>query len=1111
MAVRKANSNPGSSSPVNARLSVIFVYIIISLFILLFPFVQTSAQKAPEYDEISIFMDIPLIGGSEINAVIKGQELFLPVTDLFDFLKIRNTPSPGLESVSGFFISQEATYVISQKQNQIRYQDMIYNLEPGDLIRTESNLFLKASYFGKVFGIECIFNFRSLSVTIKSKLELPLIREMRQEEMRKNLTRLKGNVIADTTIGLSHPLFKFGMADWSVIASEEVNGRSSTSLNLDLGSIIAGGETNANIYYNSSGPFSEKQQYYQWRYVNNDFKAVRQVMVGKIATNAIASIYDPVVGIQITNTPTTYRRSFGSYTLSDKTEPGWIVELYVNNVLVDYVKADASGFFTFQVPLVYGNSVVKLKFYGPWGEERTREQNISIPFNFLPKNTMEYTVSGGFVEDSLGSRYSRANINYGVSRSITLGGGMEYLSSIKSNPAMPYINTSLRVTNNLLINGEYTYGVRAKGTLTYRMPSNLQLDLYYTWYDKNQKAINYNYCEERKAVLSIPLILGKFSSYQRVSVYQVVLPSSKYTTGEWLFSGSIFGVNTNLTTSALFVDQNKPYIYSNLSLAVRLPANFILMPQAQYSYTQNRIISAKLAAEKHLLKHAYLNLSYENIFSSNIKMAELGFRYDFSFAQTGASVSQSDQKTTFIQYASGSIINDRKTRYLGTDNRNNVGKGGITIVPFLDLNANGKRDPGEPKAYGLNLHINGGRVEKSDRDTTIRILNLEPYTTYFIELDPNSFGNVSWKLQKPTLNVAVDPNILKLIEIPVSVVGEATGKVVLDKDGEKKGLGRIVISFFKTNLKPAGKTISEDDGYFSYLGLAPGNYTVRIDSGQLKKLRMTSEPDSLTFNIKAGIDGDIVDGLNFLLKMKHIDTTTNVTQSPKKSVVKKDTTFMIVHEVTQELETITEDSYAIQLGAFRNKSNAEAMRRKLQKLFTEKVDIIVEDNFYKVRINDIKERKEVDADIAILQKNGVNELWVISLKAKKQQWVIREKQHTVTKITENVTENPVIASTPEMLIEAFRILSNTIALRQVDTTSLDKKLNVVNDEGFYKVSVAGVPKLDETVLQVMKKHEPYIGKMEFKNKWSMPVVKLPVEEPAVTRPEVRYRKLSIGE
>ena len=41
---------------------------------------------------------------------------------------------------------------------------------------------------------------------------------------------------------------------------------------------------------------------------------------------------------------------------------------------------------------------------------------------------------------------------------------------------------------------------------------------------------------------------------------------------------------------------------------------------------------------------------------------------------------------------------------------------------------------------------------------------------------------------------------------------------------------------------------------------------------------------------------------------------------------------MIIHEVTQELVTISEDSWAIQLGAFQVKTNAEAYRKKIEKI-----------------------------------------------------------------------------------------------------------------------------------------------------------------------------------
>ena len=200
-------------------------------------------------------------------------------------------------------------------------------------------------------------------------------------------------------------------ADWSVNNNQTIGGRTDTRLNLDLGTVIAGGGSQYPVLnYNNNTSFEEKQQQYLWRFVNNDRPVLRQVMAGKISSQVTSSIFNPIVGIQLTNTPTTYRRSFGTYTISDITDPYWVVELYVNNVLVDYMKADASGFYKFEVPLVYGNSAVKLKFYGPWGEERVKEQNISIPFNFLPPKELEYTLSAGIVEDTLSSRFSRASI-----------------------------------------------------------------------------------------------------------------------------------------------------------------------------------------------------------------------------------------------------------------------------------------------------------------------------------------------------------------------------------------------------------------------------------------------------------------------------------------------------------------------------------------------------------------------------------------------------------------------------------------------------------------------------------------------------------------------------
>ncbi len=890
---------------------------------------------------------------------------------------------------------------------QIQFGDKTFNLEPGDLIRTESNLYLKSPLFATVFGLDCIFDFRTLSVRVETELDLPLIREMRQEEMRKNLSIIKGDVEADTLIGRRYPMFKFGMADWSAIATEEINGDAEARLNLTLGAMIAGGEATASLNYDSKIPFTEKQQYYLWRYVNNDLNYLRQVKAGKIFTNSVASIYDPVVGVQITNTPSSFRRSFGSYPLSDKTEPGWIVELYVNNVLVDYVKADASGFFTFQVPIVYGNTMVKLKFYSPWGEERTREQNINIPFNFLPVNTLEYNISAGIVEDSEFSKFTRASLNYGLSRRITIGTGVEYLSSISTKPFMPFFNGSLRITNNLLLTGEYVYGVKTGGALTYRLPSNLQFDLKYIYYEEDQEAINFNYRQERKAVVSLPLRIKNFNSYNRFTLNQLILPTSTYTTGEWLFSSSFLGVNTNLTTYAIFAGQSEPYVYSNLSLAFRLPWRIVLMPQVQYAYTRNMFLTAKIKIEKPLFNRAFLNVSFERDFRTRMFMAELGFRYNFSFAQTGLSARNSNRETTLVQYARGSLITDGKSKYIKAENRPNVGRGGVLIKPFLDFNSNGKRDPGENGAPGLNVRANGGRVDKSENDTVIAILGLEPYTTCFIELDPNSFYSIAWRLPFKTLSVVVDPNIMKSVDIPISIAGEASGFVTMDRDGEEQGQGRIIVNYFNDRSEIVASTLTEDDGYYSYFGLAPGKYFTRVDTAQLSRLGMICNPDSVGFSIEALIDGDLVDGLDFMLSMIAPDTAVE-----DFAKTRMDTSYIVVHELVEELMTISEDSWAIQLGAFKEKRYATRFQKKLREELGKDVEIVMEDGFYKTRILEIKEREEVDAIIARLHETGHNVFWVIHLKAMQQLVLLKEVTDTVTQVVEVVIEEPA----PEVIV-----------------------------------------------------------------------------------------------
>lgn len=833
------------------------------LLVILSKYTPVFAQE-PEYEEILVSLNIQGMGTIEVPAVIDDQTIYLPVLDIFDYLKIKNEPSQNFDSVAGFFIAQENTYLIDRINQKILFKGVETKLKENDLVKTETGLYLKSQYFGEVFELPSAFNFRALLVNISSKNELPAMRDARLEAIRDNLRKLKGEIVADTVLKRLDPWVHFGMTDWSVIGAQQSDGMRDTRVNLGFGGIALGGEVNASLNYSTSLPFKEKQQFYWWRYVNNDAKTVKQVALGKIPVATVASIFSPVLGVHVSNIPTITKRTFGSYRLSNITEPGWIVELYVNNILVDYVKADEAGFFTFNVPLVYGNSAVKLRYYGPFGEERSKEENISIPFSFMTPGKFEYSATAGVVEDDSLSRLGRGGITYGLNRFMTIGTGIEYLSSVTTSPVMPYAIAAVRLGYGMLMFGEYNYKVRAKGGFFYRSASNWQFEGTYTNYTKGQKAINNNAEEEMRAVMSVPFRMRKLALFTMLTFNQTKLSSTNYTTTEWLLSGNYRRFDARINTIGVFVKETQPNIYTNFAIAFRLPHGFVFTPEAQYQYTLNEFLSIKGLLEKRVLKRGYVGLAYEENFKTHFRNFGVQLRYDFDFAQVGFTGRYLNNKFSFLEAARGGVMYDRQTNYAGLNSNTSIGRSGIVLLPYLDINCNNKHDEDEPRVSGLKFRINSGRVQPEGKDTTIRITSLEPYNNYLIELNRLSFDNIAWQMRKATFKVFAEPNIFRLIEIPISVVGEVSGTVNLIRNNVEQGQGQILVCIYK-NDSLVSKVLSEPDGYFSYIGLAPGNYIARIDTTQLRKINMMAS-DPQPFTIATTREGDVVEGLEFTLR-----------------------------------------------------------------------------------------------------------------------------------------------------------------------------------------------------------------------------------------------------
>jgi hypothetical protein len=101
-------------------------------------------------------------------------------------------------------------------------------------------------------------------------------------------------------------------------------------------------------------------------------------------------------------------------------------------------------------------------------------------------------------------------------------------------------------------------------------------------------------------------------------------------------------------------------------------------------------------------------------------------------------------------------------------------------------------------------------------------------------------------------------------------MSEVNGTIYVRNGQTKKGQGRIAVQIFDSRNKKVAETVSESDGYYSYLGLKSGTYRIQLEDKQLGKGKYQAQPKEQQFTVYASEEGTIADRLDFTLEVKEI-------------------------------------------------------------------------------------------------------------------------------------------------------------------------------------------------------------------------------------------------
>jgi hypothetical protein len=181
----------------------------------------------------------------------------------------------------------------------------------------------------------------------------------------------------------------------------------------------------------------------------------------------------------------------------------------------------------------------------------------------------------------------------------------------------------------------------------------------------------------------------------------------------------------------------------------------------------------------------------------------------------------------YAQGISGSLFYDAGRGAVVADAQPVAGVGGLTLLPFVDVNHNYRRDPGEPAAPGLIAALEGRPQVQALQDTVINIHRLAGGRDYLLQLEEHGFEDIFWGLRYKAILVRAEPHQYRHIEIPVLPMHEIFGTVSPRIAAGQRPPDKIFL--FGMDGRFLRHTLPAPDGRYAFSGLPPGRYFLGLE------------------------------------------------------------------------------------------------------------------------------------------------------------------------------------------------------------------------------------------------------------------------------------------
>lgn len=851
-------------------------------------FAQPSASaQINNQEELLLSFRHPGIGNVYAGVIYDytTKQYYLPVLELFRYFEIHTQAHLSDFTIEGNFLSPEHGYKIDLKQQLITLSKQTYTLEQSDFRIGSLDYYLSPQVFEKIFGLSFTVNTMQLTLRLEFPLKLPIQIRREREGFRSGLIPLEPQTDEENVqIGRERKWISGAMLDYNL--SAEIRAKNvGFSYNIGMGAEVLGGDIQGRVfgYKAADGTSAMHLNNVFWRFVVRDNALFSNVILGQMITTGLD--FRPMRGISISNEPLEPRRSYDNFNLEGYTEPDSEVELFLNERLVQFIRADALGYYRFGVPLTYGSSRLRIRIYTPDGQIKEIDRQIQVPFSFLPKGVFQYQLQAGTPEqvfhiENHGGLVAQGNIAYGVNNWLTMKLGTDYLSTdpFQSKPVM-FGNVSARIAKQYLMSLDMAPSAfyRLNGSVLY--PSNQSLNMTYTKFT-GQGVFNFrNASEEFTANYFLPVQLNTVSLGIVIGAEHVVFEELMST--RWRADLNVRKGRLNLRMNyrdAIFNTHSSTMsgeglltgaITYNLIRKPGLPVymhGLFIRGQIIWDTRIQQLLRSELQISKTIKRSGRfnINMGFNHLFKG--MTFDAGLIIDFNSVRSTSTFRSIGEHSSFRQSFNGSLGVDIPNRHVSLSNREQVGRASASLLLFIDNNGSGKYDEGDELIPKKAFKLDRTALSVIGKDSIIRLNQLQSYHKYTLTINRNALPDPTLVPLHEQYTIIMDPNQHKQIEIPFYRGGIVEGTVFLHRNGELKGQGGLRIKIIGVNSNYEAEIRTFSNGGFYAMDIPPGKYKIEVDSVQLEILSATYSDEPLLFEIKPNASGDILDDLNIFLK-----------------------------------------------------------------------------------------------------------------------------------------------------------------------------------------------------------------------------------------------------